>query len=452
MVRITAKETLKKIGEEVALKGWVQTVRSHGKIAFLDLRDRSGVIQVGGFDPDVVSVISSLNLQDVIEVVGLAKKRDEKYINKDSELGSIEVEAKDVKLIQKAGEMPFDMGGKSLNLELPTLLDYRTLTLRHPKVAAIFKVQAALMEGFRRAAKELDCEEVFVPTISASATEGGAELFKFKYYDHEAFLVQSPQLYKQMMVGIFERVFLTSHIYRAEPSVTTRHLAESIQMDFEIGFIDSFDELLDALEFAFSEMIKYAQKACSNELKLLGVEPSKVYKKIPRLTMREAQELIFKRTGVDHRHELDLMPEDEKELAAWARDEHDSDLVTITHFPTKKRAFYSKPDSENPEYSLSYDLLYKGLEVSSGAQRIDDVKVLIQTIKSRGMDPKGFAMYIQAFTYGMPPHGGFSYGLERTTMKLLDLANIREASLFPRDMERVDERLSKKEEKTTKKT
>lgn len=443
MKRILNTDTLSKIGEEVKLAGWVATVRSHGKVAFLDLRDRSGVMQVGAFGKELATEVAALHTQDVIEIVGLVKKRDEKYINPDMPLGTVEVELKSVKRIAPATDMPFDMAGKDLIVDLPTLLDYRTLTLRHPKVSAIFRVQAALMEGFREAAHKLGCTEVFAPTISASATEGGAELFKFKYYDHEAFLVQSPQLYKQMMVGVFERVFLTSHIYRAEPSVTTRHLAESIQLDFELGFIESFEELLDALEFAYSEMIKYVQEKCKDELKLLGVEPSHVYKKVPRVTMREAQELIFKRTGVDHRKELDLMPEDERELAKWALEEHDSDLVTVTHFPTKKRAFYSKPDPANPEFSLSYDLIYKGLEVSSGAQRIDDMEQLIAVIRERGMDPKGFAMYLQAFSYGMPPHGGFSYGLERTTMKLLDLANIREASLFPRDMERVDERLSK---------
>jgi nondiscriminating aspartyl-tRNA synthetase len=293
------------------------------------------------------------------------------------------------------------------------------------------------MEGFRKAARELDCTEVFVPTVSASATEGGAELFTFDYFEKKAFLVQSPQLYKQMMVGAFERVFLTSHIYRAEPSVTTRHLVESIQLDFELGFMD-FTSLLDALEFAYSTMIKYAQETCAKELEMLGVEPSKVYAKVPRLKMREAQQIIFERTGVDHRQEKDLMPEDEREICAWARETHDSDLVTITHFPTAKRAFYTMPDPEDPEYCLSYDLLYKGLEVSSGAQRIHDLNKLIETIKSRGLDPKGFELYLQAFRFGMPPHGGFSYGLERSTMKLLDLENIRQASLFPRDMQRVD--------------
>ncbi len=426
-----------KVDEEVTIAGWVQTVRSHGKITFLDLLDRSGLIQV-----ILEGNLQTLHPQDVVEISGKLVQRPEKLINPALLTGKIELQGKDLKIISKAIELPFDMGVKTLELHLPTLLDFRSLTLRHPKVRAIFKVQAAINEGFRQVAQKLDCTEVFVPTISASATEGGAELFKFKYFEAEAFLVQSPQLYKQMMVGIFERVFLLSHIYRAEPSVTTRHLVESVQMDFEIGFIESFEQLLDLLEFSFSEIVKYAQEKSEDELKFLGVSPSKVYKKVPRLTLREAQELIYQRTKLDHRQELDLTPEDEKEIAAWALEEHDSDLVTITHFPTKKRAFYSKPDPKDPQYSLSYDLLFKGLEISSGALRIHDFDQLVAVIKERGMDPAGFEMYLQAFKFGMPPHGGFSFGLERTTMKLLELANIREASLYPRDMERVDFRLS----------
>lgn len=437
MKKLFVEEAVKKIGEEVVLYGWVDSKRDHKKVVFIDLIDRTGKIQVVGD-----STFSELGLSDVVKITGLIKKRPEKLINPKLKTGEIEMEAKTYEILSKSHELPFDFNNDTLDLNLPTLLDYRSLTLRHPKIQAIFKVQEALIEGFRKVAHEMKCVEVFVPTISASATEGGAELFNFDYFDHKAFLVQSPQLYKQMMVGVFERVFLLSHIYRAEPSVTTRHLVESIQMDFEIGFIESFEDLLDGLEFAYSQMVKYAQEACKAEFEFLGIAPSKVYKKVPRLTMREAQELIFKRTGVDHRTEKDLMPEDERELAKWALEEHDSDLVTITHFPTKKRAFYSMPDPKDPEYCLSYDLLFKGLEVSSGAQRIQSYNELVKTIKSRGMNPEGFYMYLQAFQYGMPPHGGFSYGLERTTMKLLNLENIREASLFPRDMERVDIRLS----------
>lgn len=439
MGRTLIEETTKNIGQEVLLKGWVNTRRDHGKIVFIDLRDRSGLVQVVCSGIEIAKLLRS---EWVVEIVGLVKERPANLINPKLTTGKVEVEAKEIKILAKAEELPFDIGGGELKVGLPTLLDYRSLTLRHPRIKAIFKVQEAIIEGFHLAAKNLGCTEIFPPTVSASSTEGGAEVFRFNYFGHEAFMVQSPQLYKQIMVGTFERVYLVSHIYRAEPSVTTRHLCESIQMDCEIGFVN-FSELVNMLGKTFAETIDFAQKKCQEELKIMGVKPSKVDSEIPHLTMREAQQIIFERSGVDHRQEIDLMPEDEKEIASWALEKHGSDLLVITHFPTKKRAFYSMPDPKDPQFSLSYDLLYKGLEISSGSQRINDIDQLITVMKGRGLNPDNFWMYLQAFTYGMPPHGGFSYGLERSTMKLLDLDNIREASLFPRDMERIDIRLPK---------
>ena len=447
MQRTLTKDTVSKIGEEVKLAGWVQTVRAHGKIAFLDLRDRSGTIQIGAFEPDQVKNVSALSQQDAIEVVGTVKRREEKYVNPNVPLGTVEIEAGKVTIIAKAEGMPFDMGGKDLVLELPTLLDHRSLTLKHPKIQKIFKVQAALASEFRIAAEALGCAEIFVPTIAAGATEGGAEVFKVDYYGKEAFLTQSPQLYKQIMVGVFERVYTIAKAYRAEPSVTTRHLAEATQMDIEIGFIEGFEELLDALEFVGSSMVKNVSEKHADILKEFRAEMPLVPTKIPRLTLREAQEIVSKRTGRDLSKELDLNPEDEKDICLWAREQHKSDLVTITHFPTKKRAFYTMPDPSDPQHSLSYDLLFRGLEILSGSQRIHDVAQLIARMKEKGVDPKSFGMYLMAFRYGMPPEGGFSFGLERLTMKLLELQNVREASLFPRDMERVDERISPNQDK-----
>lgn len=444
-------ESKQKIGEKITLKGWVQTVRSHGKIAFLDLRDRTGVIQVGAFGSELASQVASLHVQDIVSIEGLVKKREERYINTHLPTGDIEVEAQSIQVIQKADEMPFDMGGKDLNLELPTLLDHRSLTLRHPKVLPIFILQEKIADAFRTVAKELGCTEIFVPTISASATEGGAEVFKVKYYDYNAFLTQSPQLYKQIMVGVFERVFTFSHAYRAEPSVTTRHLSEVVQLDIEVGFINSFNELLDMVEFVGSEMINRASTECEYILTQFGQEKPRIPKNIPRLTLREAQEVIYKRTKRDVRTEKDLSPEDERELWRWALEEHESDFVTITHFPTFKRSFYTMPDPKDPEFSLSFDLLFRGEEISSGSERITDYNELVNTIKKRGMDPKEFGMYLQAFQYGIPKEGGFSFGLERVTAKILGLSNVREASLFPRDMERVDERLSQIQKTKTEK-
>lgn len=439
MSRTLAVETIHKVGETVLVQGWVNTRRDHGKIVFIDLRDRTGLVQIVA-SPDLAGTLHS---EDVIFVEGSVAARPAKLVNPKLASGTVEIQAQKIDLVSKSAELPFDMGAETLEVQLPTLLDHRSLSLRHPRVQDIFRIQAAVMEGFRTAAKQLGCTEAFVPTIAASATEGGAEVFKVDYYGHGAFMIQSPQLYKQMAVPMFERVFVVSHAYRAEPSVTTRHLSESIQMDCEIGFTD-FSELLDSLEFVGRETLNHVQKTENQILAKFSVSPLKLPKKIPRLTMREAQSLIKERTGVDHTSEPDLMPEDEREICRWAAEKHDSDLVTITHFPTSKRAFYTAPDPANPEYSLSYDLLFRGMEILSGSQRVSNHDELIKVIKARGMNPDNFAMYLQAFKYGMPPEGGFSFGLERITMQILGLANVREASLFPRDMERVDFRFSDK--------
>ena len=443
MNRVLINETLEKVGKKVELMGFVEKVRDHGKIKFIDLRDRSGIIQCVGQDLPRVSI------QSAIIIEGIVNKRPDNMVNKDIETGEIELEVERMQILSPASELPFDMGKEELDLTLPTLLDYRTLTLRHNKILKIFKLQETIMEGFRKASQKLGCIEIFTPTISASSTEGGSNVFKVKYYDHEAFLVQSPQLYKQMLVPTFERVYLVSRAYRAEPSVTTRHLSESIQMDCEIGFAD-FEELLNAMEFIARETINYSFEKNADILKEYNSDDIKIVKEVPRLSLREAQDLLKKRVKVDHTKEPDLAPEDEKEIGKWAREEKGSDLVTITHFPTKKRAFYTMPDPRNPEYSLSYDLIFKGVEILSGSQRINDYKQLVKAITDRGMNPKNFEMYLQAFKYGMPPEGGFSFGLERMTMLMLNLKNVREASLFPRDMERVDFRFSSREGKKTK--
>ncbi|MDP3941613.1 MAG: aspartate--tRNA(Asn) ligase [bacterium] len=450
--RVLVRNCPNEIGKEVMLAGWVQTVRAHGKIAFFDLRDRSGLLQIGAFTPELAKKVASLHSQDVVGVSGIVKKRGEKYINRDVAFGDLELEVTDIVVLHAASEMPFDMGGKELHVELPTLLDYRSLTLKHQKVANIFIVQAALADEFRKHAQELDCTEIFVPTIAAGATEGGAEVFEIDYYGHKAFLTQSPQLYKQMMVGVLERVYTIAKAYRAEPSVTTRHISEATQMDIEIAFIERFDELLDALEFVGTGMIRNVAKRYPQILKQFGVEAPLVSNRVPRLTLREAQAIVTKRTGRDLSREPDLNPEDEKEICQWAKEEKGSDFVTITHFPTKKRAFYTMPDPKDPEYSLSYDLLFRGLEILSGSQRIHEHEKLVSAMKAKGVDPDNFSLYLMAFQYGMPPEGGFSFGLERLTMKLLELQNVREASLFPRDMERVDVRLAHHDKEDARKT
>ncbi len=436
MERTLILDCNQKVNESVIISGFVTTRRDHGKIAFLDVSDMSGTVQVvceGG-------MASELHPQDTVAITGTVAARPEKLVNNNIATGGIELQAQSIEVLSKAAELPFDMGTKELELQLPTLLDYRSLTLRHPKVKTIFKVQAAILESFRNVAKELNCTEIVVPTISASSTEGGAEVFRVDYYGYKGFLTQSPQLYKQMLVPVFERVFTIAKAYRAEPSVTTRHLSEATQLDMEFGFVN-FEQLLDLLDTVAQKMLGNAAKACEAELKEFGIEAPH-FGKTPRLTLREVQEIIYKEYGRDNRQEKDLAPQDEVDICKWALANHDSDLVIVTHFPTKKRSFYTMPDPQDPEYSLSYDVLFRGVEILSGSQRIHDYHELVQAIEERGMNPKDFEMYLQAFKYGMPPEGGFSFGLERMTMHLLNLKNVREASLYPRDMERVDVRLS----------
>lgn len=445
MDRTLIKDTVNKVGETVKIQGYVQTKRDHGKIAFLDVADRTGVIQVFATG----DLVSGVGPQFAVSIEGKIASRPEKLVNDQIPTGAIELQSEKVEILGKSQELPFDMGQKELDLQLPTLLDYRPLTLRHPKIQDIFKVQAKLTAGFRKAAEDLGCTEIVVPTVVVGAAEGGTELFQIDYYGQKAYMAQSPQLYKQMLIPALERVWTIVKAYRAEPSVTTRHLSESTQMDCEFGFVE-FTELLGLVEYVAVHTFKYAEEHCKDVLNDFGFEPVS-YGEIPRLKMREAQQIIFERTGRDNRKEKDLEPEDEREICRWAKEKYNSDFVTVTHYPTVKRPFYTMVDPEDPEYTLSYDLLFRGVEILSGSQRVHDYEELIARMKEKGANPDDFEMYLQAFKYGMPPEGGFSFGLERLTMLLLGLQNVREASLFPRDMERVDIRLSTLKKDSSKK-
>lgn len=442
MKRNLALECNDLVGQEVLLKGWVERTRTHGKVAFLDLRDRSGIIQVTAHD-DLVTKVAELSLQDVVEVEGEVVSRDEKYINSELETGKVEVSLKKLEVIAKAQEMPFDMGGKDLNLELPTLLDYRSLTLRHQKIAPIFKVQEVVVDSFRKALKEKDFTEFQAPVIIPETAEGGSEVFEVKYFGEKAFLAQSPQFYKQILVGVYERVFTVNKTLRAEPSVTTRHLTEVTTLDAEFGFIESWTEVMDMAEYVIREILDTVAKECKDVLSLYNTTIPKASSPIPRIKLREAQEIIFKRTSRDVRREPDLAPDDEREICKWCLEEKDSDLIFITHYPVGKRPFYTFEDPDDPGYTLSFDLLGRGTEWMTGSKRVNDYKTLVKNAEKRGINLAKSELYLQAFRYGMPPEGGFSFGSERIVMHILGLQNIREASLFPRDMERVDQRFSK---------
>ena len=449
-----------KIGEDVKICGWVYTRRDHGKILFLDVTDRSGLMQavvsqnihLPGDNTNSSSHLEGvaipgggeLHPQDVVCITGKVNKRPENLINKNIPTGEIEISADNIEILSKAAELPFDMGGKELDLQLPTLLDFRSLTLRHPKIKAIFKVQEVVVDAFREGLKNKDFTEFQAPVIIPQTAEGGADVFEVKYFEHKAFLAQSPQFYKQILVAVYERVFAVNKTLRAEPSVTTRHLTEVTTLDAEFGFIDSWQDVMDMAGYIIKYILDRVEKECGDILKMYGASIPKVTDKIPQIKLREAQEIIYKRTGRDNRKEPDLQPEDEREICKWSLEEKGSDLIFITHYPVSKRPFYTFEDLDDSGYTLSFDLIGRGTEWMTGGQRIHELEKLVENAKTRGIDIQKSELYMQAFKYGMPPEGGFSFGSERIVMHILGLGNVREASLFPRDMERVDIRLSQK--------
>lgn len=441
MNRTLAEQTVTLVEQEVLLKGWVRTKRDHGKLTFVDLRDRSGMVQLVGYQK-----MSDLSLEDVIEVKGKVKERSEKTINPQLVTGTVEIEVLEYRILASAKPLPFDMSKDELNLELPTLLDHRALTLRHPKVQAIFKVQEVVIDSFREFMKTQDFFEFQAPAIVPAFAEGGAEVFEVKYFEHTAYLTQSPQLYKQIVMSAFERVFSVNKVFRAEPSVTTRHLTEIVSLDAEMGFIDSWTDVKDMADACIKYIFQQIQQKCSAELAMFGTTVPSTIPQTPTMSLREAQQKIFEKTGRDVREEKDLNPEDERDICRIVWEETGSELVFVYGYPTKKKPFYVYPNPENPEFNEGMDLLCRGVEWLSGGRRVNDYDQLLRHVEEWQMEPEKIAMFLEAFSYGVPPEGGFAFGAERITKQLLGLDNIREATMFPRDMERIDFRLAKSEE------
>jgi nondiscriminating aspartyl-tRNA synthetase len=441
MERTLVKDIVGKVGEKVTLKGWVATKRDHGKLTFIDIRDRSGKAQLVGYQK-----MSELSNEDVIEIRGTVKERSEKQINTEIVTGRVEVDVEDYKVLAKAAPLPFDMSKDELDLELPTLLDHRGLTLRHPRSQAIFKVQAVIIDSFREYLKSQDFLEFQAPAIAPAVAEGGAEVFQVEYFDHKAYLTQSPQLYKQIVMSAFERVFSVNKVFRAEPSVTTRHLTEIVSLDAEMGFIESWTDVRDMAENTVKYVLSQVQEKCADALKLYGVDVPVTTEKIPTMSLREAQQKIYEKSGRDVREEKDLNPEDEREICRIVKEETGSDFVFVYGYPTRKKPFYVYPNPENPEFNEGMDLLCRGVEWLSGGRRVNDYEQLMKHVEEWRMDPETIRLFLEAFKYGVPPEGGFAFGAERMTMQILNLPNVRMANMFPRDMERVDFRLSENAE------
>lgn len=414
--------------ERVLVKGWVHKIHDLGKITFLHLRDKTGIIQLV-VDKDE---IKDLRLEMSVEAIG-DKVENEKAP------GGVELISKGITVIGKAfyDKLPFEVNSYKQKASLEKQLDYRSLSLRSPKTRAVFKIQEEIGDAFRTYLKGLRFSEIHTPKIISSSTEGGSEMFTVNYFNKRAFLSQSPQFYKQMMVGAgFERVFEVGHAYRAELHGTWRHLSEYVSLDVEMGFIEDEYEVMDLEEGFLNYLFKTLKEKCPKELQMYGIElPDKL--EIPRMPLAKAQEILLdkfnKKSPVGN-----IDAEGEVILSKYIKETYDCDFVFLTEYPVSKRPMYAMPDSERPELTKSFDLIYKGLEITTGGQRIHDYDMLAANIRKFGLNPEDFGFYLDSFKYGMPPHGGFAIGLERLTLKILDLENIREATLLPRDLKRLE--------------
>ncbi|MGB4076872.1 MAG: aspartate--tRNA(Asn) ligase, partial [Minisyncoccia bacterium] len=430
--RVLMGELSGHIGKTVSIAGFVDVRRDQGKLVFFDFRDRSGAVQ-GVVLPasPAMEAAKEVRTEYVVQVEGMVNKRPEKN-SVDRQNGDIELSIQGIEILSRAEELPFD---KDTDLTIDTRFDYRPYTLRSQRDRDIFSVQATILDAYRNSLKRQGFTEFVAPALVGGDAEGGSAVFSVGYYnDKTAYLATSPQLYKQIMVGAFERVFTIAKIFRAEKSATTRHLSELTQMDFEMGFIQDEFDVMAVLEQTVRDVVLQIGEKHSAEFSRLGAQVPHVGVKFPILTLAEAHQTL----GVAP--EDDMTPEHERAICEWALKEHQCDFVFITKFPTAARAFYTRGESKG--LSRGFDLLFRGLEINSGAERIHDYTEMVERIKERGMDPKKFSFYLQAFKYGMPPHGGCSTGLERFTARMLNLANVKEASAFPRDMHRIDILLS----------
>ncbi|MFH0817089.1 MAG: aspartate--tRNA(Asn) ligase [Candidatus Micrarchaeota archaeon] len=423
-----SKVTPEMDGQEVTLAGWAHEIRDIGKIKFLVLRDRTGLVQVTakrGVVPD--EVVDSINFvkETVVQVTGKV------VVGKGAKAGVEIIPSKVTVLSPVSVMIPFEVTGK-VPAELDVRLDNRYIDLRRIETTAVFKIRSEIGAAFREKLIELDFQEMTPPCVVAAATEGGTNLFKLQYFEREAFLAQSPQLYKQMaVIGGMDRVFMTSPVFRAEKHNTLAHLNEVLQMDIEMGFCDHNDAM-DVLSDVSVHIIKRVKEKCKRELAILGREGLKTPEKVNRYTYTDMLERLNK-LGSPTKWGEDFTKDDERKMPQAVGEE----LFIITDWPTDIRAFYSMPSKEDPKKCNAYDLVYMGLEVASGAQRIHIPELLVQQLKSRGLNPENFEFYVRAFKMGAPPHAGWSIGLDRMTMAICGMNNVRECVLFPRDRVRL---------------
>jgi len=457
MERVLSSELSSHAGERIMMAGWMHRIRKLGSgMVFVHLRDRSGICQIVVEAPEAVASIDGLLVESVIQVEGMV-------VAEPQAAGGYEVHDPSFTVLSPVTEaLPFPINKPVINAHLDTFLDHAMVGLRAPSKQAVFKLSAAVAHGFREVLDGKGFTEVATPKITGTASESGATVFAIEYFGKQAFLAQSPQFYKQMMVGVFERVYEVAPVFRAEPHQTVRHLNEYVSMDAEMGFIKDHTTVMVLLTEVIKGILDYLDNHCTKELELLKVEmplrptcssisasglnllaslestdKSVVPDAFPHVYFPDAQQWIFEHHGEDCRGEPDLAPQHEKWLGEWAKETFQSDFLFVTGYPMVKRPFYTAPNPDDPKYSNSFDLLFRGTELVTGGQRLNKFEDYARALESRGMTQEAVAAYLETFRFGMPPHGGFAIGLERFIMQLTGLTNLREAALFPRDMERL---------------
>lgn len=419
-------------GQTVKVNGAVHAIRNMGTVAFVILRKREGLLQ-GVYEEGT----AKFDLKDIkeaatIEVEGVLEENEKAP-------GGIEIRMKNLKILSQPQDemLPLAISKWKLNTSLEAKLNYRSISLRNIRERAKFRIQEGLTRAFRDFLYSQGFTEIHTPKIGAKGAEGGANIFKLEYFHRPAVLAQSPQFYKQMMVGVFDRVFETAPVFRAEKHNTKRHLNEYTSLDFEMGYIDGFEDIM-AMETGYLQYaMQLLKKDYAHELKILGITLPEV-EKIPAVEFSDIKEKVSEKYGHKMRNPFELEPEEEQLISQYAKEEWGSDFVFVTHYPSKKRPFYAMDDPKDPRYTLSFDLLFRGMEITTGGQRIHDYEMLVEKIKARGMSQEGMEQYLDTFKHGMPPHGGIGIGLERLTMKLIGEDNVRETTLFPRDLSRLE--------------
>ena len=418
-------------GTEVKVNGAVHTIRDMGNVAFVILRKRDGLVQCV-FEEGVTAFdLKELKEASAVEVLGTIRKEERAA-------HGIEIRLKEIKVLSEPDEpLPLPISKWKLNTSLEAKLNMRPISLRNVRERAKFKIQEGLVRGFRDFLYDQGFTEIHTPKLGAKSAEGGANLFKLEYFHRPAILQQSPQLYKQMMVGVFDRVFETGPVFRAEKHNTKRHLNEYTSLDFEMGYIDGFEDIM-AMETGFLQYtMKLLAKDYQKELDMLGITLPDV-SKIPAVHFDKAKEMVAEKYNRTIRNPYDLEPEEEHLIGELFKEDYGADFVFITHYPSKKRPFYAMDDPQDARFTLSFDLLFRGLEITTGGQRIHSYQQLLDKIEAKKMTTEGLEQYLDTFRHGMPPHGGLGIGLERLTMQLIGEDNVRETTLFPRDLSRLE--------------